>query len=132
MIVEVTETTQVAEARRAAGDLARRESFDETDAGRVAIVATELATNLLKHGGGGEVGAVSVPYPGEPECGDGWARESGEGSETLLVVDGSGHGAAAASASAAAIRYFRAHAGYDLTTLAQGLHRALAPTRGAA
>ena len=35
--------------------LARVHGFGEEDAGRVAIVASELATNLIKHGGGGEM-----------------------------------------------------------------------------
>ncbi|MBN9246987.1 MAG: ATP-binding protein [Hyphomicrobium sp.] len=51
--VAVTESSQVAEARRVSVDLARRHGFDDEAAGRVAIVATELATNLVKHGGGG-------------------------------------------------------------------------------
>jgi anti-sigma regulatory factor (Ser/Thr protein kinase) len=201
-----------------AGELARRAGFDETDAGRVSLVATELATNLVKHAGGGsllaepfddadgsgiellaldkgpgmadvqrcfqdgystagspgtglgaisrvadrhavfsrpgqgtvimarcrqssrrklpagrpEIGAVSVPYPGEVECGDGWAHVSEKGRETLLVSDGSGHGAAAAKAAQIAVSYFRDNARHDLSTLATGLHRVLAATRGAA
>jgi anti-sigma regulatory factor (Ser/Thr protein kinase) len=51
----VTESSQVAEARRRAADLAEASGFNETDAGRVALVATEMATNLIKHGGGGEI-----------------------------------------------------------------------------
>jgi len=53
--VAVVEASQVAEARRAAAGLAQRNGFDEEAAGRVALVATELATNLVKHGGGGHL-----------------------------------------------------------------------------
>lgn len=53
--VTVQDESQVAEARRAAVALASECGFNEEDAGRVAIVATELATNLVKHGGGGEL-----------------------------------------------------------------------------
>lgn len=53
--IAVRDETQVAEARRGAVALARGLGFGEEDAGRVAIVATELSTNLLKHGGGGEL-----------------------------------------------------------------------------
>jgi anti-sigma regulatory factor (Ser/Thr protein kinase) len=53
--IEVRDQSQVAEARRAAVATAQAQGFDEEDAGRVAIVASELATNLLKHGGGGEL-----------------------------------------------------------------------------
>jgi len=35
--------------------MAQRQGFGDIDSGRVALVATELATNILKHGGGGEV-----------------------------------------------------------------------------
>ena len=53
--IPVRDQSQVAEARRTAVSLAQRQGFDEQAAGRVAIVATELATNLIKHGGGGEL-----------------------------------------------------------------------------
>jgi anti-sigma regulatory factor (Ser/Thr protein kinase) len=53
--VAVTEASDASEVRRVAADLASRLGFGETDAGRVAIVATELATNLVKHAGGGEL-----------------------------------------------------------------------------
>ena len=51
----VQDQSQVAEARRRASDMAGRQGFAEADRGRVALVATELATNILKHGNGGEI-----------------------------------------------------------------------------
>lgn len=51
----VTELSQVGEARRVATAMAGRLGLDETARGRVAIVVTEAATNLMRHGGGGEV-----------------------------------------------------------------------------
>ncbi|HEY5211222.1 MAG TPA: ATP-binding protein [Stellaceae bacterium] len=53
--VPVMEVSQVAEARRGAATAARQHGFEEEEIGRVALVATELATNLIKHGGGGEI-----------------------------------------------------------------------------
>jgi anti-sigma regulatory factor (Ser/Thr protein kinase) len=53
--VAVQDQSQVAETRRKAGEIAERHGFGDVDAGRVALVATELASNLIKHGGGGEV-----------------------------------------------------------------------------
>lgn len=53
--VLVTEQSQVAEARRRASAAATAAGFGETAAGRVALVATELASNLVKHGGGGRL-----------------------------------------------------------------------------
>jgi anti-sigma regulatory factor (Ser/Thr protein kinase) len=35
--------------------MAARQGFGATDSGKVALVATELATNILKHGNGGEI-----------------------------------------------------------------------------
>ncbi|HEX4518941.1 MAG TPA: SpoIIE family protein phosphatase [Gaiellaceae bacterium] len=48
-LVRVTESSQRGEARRCASTWAARLDFGEERAGRVAIVATELASNLLKH-----------------------------------------------------------------------------------
>lgn len=53
--VGVNDPSGVAEARRAATDLAQRVGFNETDKGKLALVATELSTNLVKHGSGGEI-----------------------------------------------------------------------------
>ena len=51
----VQDQSQVSEARRRATKIAERQGFGDADTGRVALVATELATNILKHGNGGEV-----------------------------------------------------------------------------
>jgi anti-sigma regulatory factor (Ser/Thr protein kinase) len=45
----------VAAARRRAAELGDALGFDELAAGRVAIVVTEAATNVVRHGGGGEI-----------------------------------------------------------------------------
>ncbi len=54
-VVPVGEGTQVGQVRRDALQLAAQAGFDDLDAGRVGLAATELATNLLRHGGGGHV-----------------------------------------------------------------------------
>ena len=51
----VHDQSQVSETRRRATEMAARQGFGDTDSGRVALVATELATNILKHGNGGEI-----------------------------------------------------------------------------
>ena len=51
----VSESSQVAEARRTAADVANSLGLDEETIGRVSLVATELASNLIKHGKGGEI-----------------------------------------------------------------------------
>ena len=53
--VPISENTHVSEARRAAVRLAQQLRFDETAEGNLAIVATELARNVLLHGGGGDM-----------------------------------------------------------------------------
>lgn len=53
--IPVTEQSQVADGRRQVNEFARAREFDATQAGRLAIAVTELATNLIKHGGGGEL-----------------------------------------------------------------------------
>lgn len=51
----VEDDSQIGEVRRSAQHLAVACGLDETEVGRVAIVATELATNLCRHGGGGQL-----------------------------------------------------------------------------
>jgi anti-sigma regulatory factor (Ser/Thr protein kinase) len=53
--VGVSDQSGVAEARRAATDLAGRSGFTEVETGKLALIATELSTNLVKHGSGGEI-----------------------------------------------------------------------------
>jgi anti-sigma regulatory factor (Ser/Thr protein kinase) len=47
--IPVTEASQVGDARRRAIRLAGEHGFDETANGRVALVVTELGTNLVRH-----------------------------------------------------------------------------------
>jgi len=211
----VSDRSQVAEARRRVSDEAAkiglpRDRIDQTD-----IVVTELATNLLKHGGGGFiharsyddaggsglevlamdrgkgmadvgrcmedgystagspcnglgaikrladdmrtysrpslgtavmarmqhrrsigrgmlVGAVLAPYPGEQVCGDNWSFSQSQAGPTLLLADGAGHGVEAARAAETAIQTFAANTHRSCEEIVDAVHRALAPTRGAA
>lgn len=63
--IPVVEQSQIAHARREAVALAQGAGFGEQDAGRVAIVATELATNLVKHGSEGRLLAGLYDQPGD-------------------------------------------------------------------
>lgn len=54
-VVPVEEVTQVGQVRREALGLTTLAGFDALDAGRVGLAATEIATNVLRHGGGGHV-----------------------------------------------------------------------------
>jgi anti-sigma regulatory factor (Ser/Thr protein kinase) len=55
MRLEVTDSSHVGVCRRAAQDMAAAWGFGATSAGRVGIVATELAQNLVRHTRGGEL-----------------------------------------------------------------------------
>lgn len=91
--IAVQEESQVAEARRGAVSAARALGFGEEDAGRVAIVATELATNLVKHGKGGEllVGSYEDRTGSGIEC---LALDKGPGMADVGVSSRDGHSTA--------------------------------------
>lgn len=220
-VVDVAEGSQVGEARRLATRLAVSVGFDETDAGRAALVATELANNLLRHArdgrlllaahaqqpstpaqleilavdagpgmtdvraclrdgystagtpgtglgaiqrlsddfsisstpgrgtivlarlrpggvatgrppGGLQVGALSLPAPGETVCGDGYAvRQTATGAQ-VLVADGLGHGPGAHEAAQAALAVFEAWPKDTPAQLLERAHASMRSTRGAA
>lgn len=47
--VPITEMSRIGESRRAAVYLAQRAGFDQTQSGKVAVVVTEAARNILVH-----------------------------------------------------------------------------------
>ena len=53
--IPVTESSQAAEARRAAADIATLAGFDEVRKAEIAIVVTEAGNNIAKHSSGGEI-----------------------------------------------------------------------------
>ena len=53
--IVVTESSQIGDARRSTVALSKRLGFGQTRVGEAGIIATELATNLVKHGGGGQL-----------------------------------------------------------------------------
>jgi anti-sigma regulatory factor (Ser/Thr protein kinase) len=90
VVVVVDEVTKVGEARRRSVELAARLGFDETKQGKVALVVTEAATNLVKHTSGGQLVLAGLPN------GQGGSRlqilalDSGRGMRDLsqCMVDG--------------------------------------------
>lgn len=74
----VSDPTQVGEARRLASRISAEATLDDADAGRVAIVVTELAGNLVKHAGGGELLIRSL------------SRDAVDGVEIISVDKGPG------------------------------------------
>lgn len=65
---EITEPSQVGQARRAAARLAAELAFDEVTAGRVALVVTELGTNLARHAQRGRLLLAAVGAPCGGPC----------------------------------------------------------------
>ncbi len=215
-LLSVSDSSGVGEVRRFAQSAAEGIGFDETRAGKVAIVATELANNLVRHAGGGlivvrvykdgdsgeidllsldrgpgmadvarcmedgystlsggtgtglgairrlsdvfdifsvpgagsavlsrfssprpdipriEVGALSVPYPGETVCGDAWQIEETPLTCSIVVIDGLGHGVEAGDAAREAVRVVEAQSRRPVVQVLEFAHQALRPTRGAA
>jgi anti-sigma regulatory factor (Ser/Thr protein kinase) len=78
--VPITEASQIADARRRTATLARELEFTETRAGALAIVLTEMGTNLVKHAQGGEIIVRAFEEAG------------GKGIEVLSVDRGPGIG----------------------------------------
>jgi anti-sigma regulatory factor (Ser/Thr protein kinase) len=211
----VEDMSAVGEARLLAMRLAEALQFREPDVGRVALVVTEAATNIVQHAGQGEIllrplaldvpaslevlaldqgpgianvahamrdgfstggslglglgaiarlstcfemssapgrgtallasvgrlapkrpierglewGVVCVPKRNQEVCGDAWAVRSGQGKDTVLMVDGLGHGLHAFDAAQAVLRAFWAQAGErprsELAALHEATRRAL-------
>lgn len=59
--VAVDQSADVATARRRAAGLAMAAGFGDARVGEVEIIASELATNLVKHGGGGDLVLRTTP-----------------------------------------------------------------------
>jgi anti-sigma regulatory factor (Ser/Thr protein kinase) len=57
----IDDASRVGEARRHAAVLALALSLDETEAGRLALIVTELGTNLLRHARGGRLLIAAIP-----------------------------------------------------------------------
>lgn len=80
-VLSVEDISQVGHARRTAQRLAEEAGFDETDCGRVALVVTELASNIIKHAQSGELHVRALP---------GDVSGAGAGVEILAIDRGKG------------------------------------------
>ena len=78
LCVTVADGSQVSAVRLAMQRFIRDLEFDETRAGRVAIVVTEAVSNLVRHGGGGTFAARAL------------ARDGALGIEMLAIDAGPG------------------------------------------
>ncbi|MCS4061229.1 ATP-binding protein [Pseudomonas putida] len=65
-VLRLDEASQVGHARRVVQKLAEQLGFSAADAGRAAIVATELASNVLKHAERGELHIRVLAHGADP------------------------------------------------------------------
>lgn len=65
MIIHVTDSTHAGEARRQAAILAEEANLGERERGSLAIVVTEMVTNVVKHAGCGTLVVESVTNNGD-------------------------------------------------------------------
>jgi anti-sigma regulatory factor (Ser/Thr protein kinase) len=93
--IRVDGADQAGEARRRAALLSRVVGLDEATAGRVAIVVTELANNLWKHAGGGEILVTQCGAPAP--CIEVLALDTGPGMPDLARCFQDGYSTAGSS-----------------------------------
>ena len=74
---------------------------------------------------------LTVPYPGESSCGDGWHCHQMPGRTLALLADGLGHGFGAAEAAREAIATFQQRTQSGPAQILGYIHDALRKTRGA-
>jgi anti-sigma regulatory factor (Ser/Thr protein kinase) len=210
--IVVKDASSVGEVRRSAAAAAAKLKLDETRAGELAILTTEVTRNVLIHGGGGQViiaglknsggpvarilaldtgggienlaealrdgystagtmgagmgamkrlansfeiftgrggtmvllevggplaaerlefAGLTLPYPGERVCGDGWYCERTSTRTVAVLVDGLGHGLGAAEAAQEAVATVRQRIANSPGEILNYVHDALKKTRGA-
>jgi anti-sigma regulatory factor (Ser/Thr protein kinase) len=77
-VIAVTDDSQIGAARRVVAKLAEAAALDETRRGQIAIVATELATNLARYGKNGKLLVQAI------------ATAAGKSIEMLAIDSGPG------------------------------------------
>ncbi|MFJ5775332.1 SpoIIE family protein phosphatase [Streptomyces sp. NPDC093094] len=101
--VPVHDSTRVRDVRVAAEEAARRAGLDDDRTAGAALVATELATNLLKHAGGGRVLLEAVAPPAPLPAGEraGATRTPGDEQGRVMQILAVDHGPGMADVTAA-------------------------------
>jgi anti-sigma regulatory factor (Ser/Thr protein kinase) len=81
--IPIHDRSQIAEARRIIHDIAVHIGFEEKEVAKIAIVGTELTTNLLRHAQKGEILIHVVHYQQSPKGLDLIALDHGPGIRNL-------------------------------------------------
>jgi anti-sigma regulatory factor (Ser/Thr protein kinase) len=86
--IVIADHSHVADARRESNTIGKSLGYSEEDCGRAAIIVTELATNLSKHAGGGEI-LIGASPTSEGPCMDIVAIDKGPGMQVdACLADG--------------------------------------------
>ncbi len=96
MLLEVSEPSHVAFVRRQAALFSERCGLDEAAAGRLALITTEIGTNLIKHGSGGRI-ALNTYDDGSGRGVEVVALDAGEGIADIPRAFGDGYSTAGSS-----------------------------------
>ena len=106
LCLKVDEQSAVGEAQRRAAGISRRLGFGEDATGRVSIVARELASNMVKHAGGGVLVVQPQASP-EPAGIEFLALDAGPGMRNIGESLRDGHSTAGSSGTGlGAVRRF--------------------------
>jgi anti-sigma regulatory factor (Ser/Thr protein kinase) len=138
--LDVEETSQIGAARRQASALGHAHALDTDAVGRLAIVVTEAATNLVRHGGGGMIVLRALHHGGGPAI-EVLALDKGSGISNVdrAMEDGYSSAGTAGHGLGAMRRLsdvFAVHSRRDVGTavlarVAQRQHSAVQPARAA-
>lgn len=79
-----------------------------------------------------EIGAITIPYPGEIISGDAWSVNENDDGFAMTMMDGLGHGPKANAAAMKALNIFREFTRAPVDELLTKMHAGLRQTRGAA
>ena len=111
----VNDPSHVAEARRSVASLAASIGFDESERARVALIATELATNLVRHGKGGVLLAGANEYGSHPAL-DILSLDRGPGMRSVELCLADGHSTAGSAGTGMGAIIRQAHA-FDILSI---------------
>ncbi|WP_439678535.1 ATP-binding protein [Embleya sp. MST-111070] len=100
--------------------------------GRGVTLALRFRSRAASDAAWDEVAGLTRPISGETVCGDAYAVRVDEGTTTVMLCDGLGHGPMAARASDVAVQAFEAAPPGRPDAYADHLHRAMSGTRGGA
>lgn len=114
LAIAVTESSQVGEARRAAVGIAQALGHDEVAAGRVAIIATELGNNLVRHARGGVLLLAAVEADDGSEVVEILSIDHGPGIANVATSMTDGHSTGGTPGNGLGAVQRLADAGFDL------------------